>query len=91
MRNAGSNPVSGLMKIEDVKATKGDPHDRLTSIADEMLQHVPDGVRAVVLLTEPSEDGTNIGGAGLRGYEMRSDTLPGDLLHHGKALEEAGY
>jgi hypothetical protein len=66
--------------------TDGEPHDRLTRIADAVLDAVRahpeyrDGDRAIVLL----DDGHN-GGIGLGGYDEPLDALA-DVLTHAKAL-----
>ncbi|HEY1437346.1 MAG TPA: hypothetical protein VGG82_07575 [Casimicrobiaceae bacterium] len=75
--------------MSDARRTEGEPHDRLTRIADRLLAVVEadleyrDGDKCIVFM----DDGKR-GGIGIHGYDSDVDAMA-DLLVHLKAIFEA--
>lgn len=90
MRNAGSNPVPGLM-IDDISIDHG--HNDLTIVAEKAIKAITtedDDLRVIVLVSRTDEDEWQ-GGTGVHGYGMPDSNMPNDFMQHSMALQQAGY
>lgn len=70
--------------------TEGEPHDHLTRLADQMIDHLHTlpggkGVRAIVML-----DGDESGGIGLDGWDDDASAVAHMLLVLGRIMEASG-
>jgi hypothetical protein len=67
--------------VHNVRSQEGDPHDRLTKLADLMIQALEGrgdtaDVRGVVMLFTRLNEDTNQCGTGIFGYEEDADDDP---------------